>query len=377
LTLEKTAIVDSSTPDFHKQRPTGKRKLSQLPELDSLRTVAVALVLLTHYLPGLGWPAIPYAWYGVDIFFTISGFLITSNLILSTENRGASSKLSVIKNFMIRRVFRLFPIYYLFLFTFYFLKHFFHVDLWRDDFTPYFFTYTPNWLFFRTGLSDVKFYPHLWSLGVEEQFYLAWPWLLLYTPRNLRLILMAVLIVIALACSFGFLIYGNDNLRLLPFANFHTLGAGALLAYFYTKRSTVIEWLERNRFTIFVLSTVHLIAVLVLYKDAIYFLHFYRELSLCVCTFSMVLVSVFGWSGVVRAFTTNGFVQYLGRISYGIYLFHLAVPTLLGIVLTRLTIRLPNVALFLSYLLITFVAAAVSYKYVETPFLRLKKRFEH
>src|SRR5580692_1790733 len=86
-----------------------RSQLPHLPELDSLRTLAVFMTLLAHFSP----VDIPYMWYGVPIFFTISGFLITTILLKTVNENPDGSRLKVIKNFMVRRVLRLFPIYYL------------------------------------------------------------------------------------------------------------------------------------------------------------------------------------------------------------------------------------------------------------------------
>jgi peptidoglycan/LPS O-acetylase OafA/YrhL len=352
-----------------------KKKLGHLPELDSLRTFAVVLVLLSHYLPRLHWPEVPYAWYGVDIFFTISGFLITTILINAADNPKNESKLTIIKNFMIRRVFRLFPLYFLFLILFWALKRYAHLYLWKDEFTPYFFTYTPNWLFYKIGLENGTTFSHLWSLGVEEQFYLFWPWLLLLPAGKLRIYLISFMVLIALFCSIYF--YSDTRFHLLTFANFHTLGAGATLAYIYTQQGKLIEWLRKHRMTLFVISFLQLMMVLYFYSEDSPSLHLYRDLSLCICTFCFVLVSVYGWKGIAGYISRNKFMQYIGKISYGVYLFHLPVPALIALLLTKMHVVLPSAALFCLYLTVTFVLSAISYKYLETPFLRLKKRFEN
>ena len=122
-------------------------------------------------------------WDGVPIFFTISGFLISTILLNSLNNR-ETTRPGIIGNFMVRRALRLFPIYYLMIIFFWFAKNHLSLFLWKDEFTPYFFTYTPNFLIHKIGYGAATCFSHLWSLGVEEQFYLVWPWILLFSPSG-------------------------------------------------------------------------------------------------------------------------------------------------------------------------------------------------
>jgi peptidoglycan/LPS O-acetylase OafA/YrhL len=347
------------------------KKIQYLPELDSLRTLAVIMTLLAHFSP----IEIPYMWYGVPIFFTISGFLITTILLNSLNNDVGASKIRIIKNFMMRRVFRLFPIYYLFLVFFWFAKKYFSLYLWKDEFTPYFFTYTPNILIYKIGASNAGCFAHLWSLGVEEQFYLFWPWLILFSPKKIR---MSVIIsMIAISLIYIFFNYTDANIGGLTFTNFHTLGVGAILACLYVKQDAAINWLKEKRHLLFGATFVHLIIVLIFFKQDSSWWHLYREISLCLCTFSIVLVSIYGWKGIVGYISRNKQIQYIGTISYGIYLFHMPVPYVYRTVAAKLfpAVHLSDGLFLLVCFVITFILAALSYKYIETPFLRLKSRF--
>src|ERR1700733_14574222 len=137
--------LKKSLENYNKHPSTTSFVLGHFPELDSLRTLAVFMTLLAHFAP----VEIPYMWYGVPIFFTLSGFLITTILIRNQEKN--EKRLIIIKNFVIRRVLRLFPVYYLFLLFFLLAKKFLGLYLWKDDYTLYFFTYTPNLLIAKMG----------------------------------------------------------------------------------------------------------------------------------------------------------------------------------------------------------------------------------
>ncbi len=347
------------------------KKLHHLPELDSLRTFAVIMTLLAHFSP----IEIPYMWYGVQVFFTISGFLITVILIKSLNNKQRQSKLTIIKNFMIRRAFRLFPVYYLFLLFFWLAKKYMGLYLWKDEFTPWFFTYTPNFLIHKIGSGNALCFAHLWSLGVEEQFYLFWPWLMLFIAPKFRMVVITIMISISLVYIF---FNSNDPyLGALTFTNFHTLGAGAILACFYTSHAAAINWLKNNRHLLFTIAFIHLLIVLIFYQTGSPYWLLYREISLCMCTFSIVLVSIYGWNGLIGYITRNKQVQYIGTISYGIYLFHMPVPYVYRAMNAKFfpSFHLDQVSFLLMCFAVTFLLSALSFKYIETPFLKLKERF--
>ncbi len=152
-----------------------------IPQFDSLRAIAVLLVIVHHWVPEnsiLNYT--PNGPLGVNIFFVLSGFLITGILLKSkkqVETHGLARK-TVFRNFYIRRTLRIFPIYYLLLIVLWYLKD---PSIQKDG--VYYFTYTSNFLFYSE-----QFFPgrlaHLWPLAVEEQFYIIWPFLIIFTLRK-------------------------------------------------------------------------------------------------------------------------------------------------------------------------------------------------
>src|SRR5690625_4685275 len=154
-------------------------------ELDGVRGVAILLVILFHCFPS---PLTGLGWIGVDLFFVLSGFLITGILIDSKGNKRYYS------NFIGRRILRIFPLYYLVLFIMLFL-----LPLIGRGFSSgsnysfylrhqgWFWSYLQNWLFSFHGFPKNLILSHFWSLGVEEQFYLVWPFLVLLLPKKLLL----------------------------------------------------------------------------------------------------------------------------------------------------------------------------------------------
>jgi peptidoglycan/LPS O-acetylase OafA/YrhL len=344
------------------------------PELDALRTLAISLTLIAHYFPCVGWPLIPYSWYGVDVFFSISGFLITYSLMISGV--GDAKKSQVWKNFIIRRTLRLFPIYYLFLLFFFLSWKFFHLQMWKPIYSTYFFTYLPNFLFYKEGMEFAPGFSHLWSLGVEEQFYLVWPLFIIFLNRKNKFYAIIFFIIIGIASHvLGFNI---GDVRLMPIANFHTLGIGALIAYlsFYCRDKNYYLFIVNNRHCISLFSITILVLVLVLFQEENWIWQLLRESSLVIATLSLVVVSIYGWSNLFSWFSTNRIVIYFGKISYGIYLYHLPVPFIYIILKDKFGISIHNsFALFFTYIITTIVVAIISYHFIEVRFLRLKNRF--
>ena len=163
--------------------------IQHIKALDGVRGIAILLVILFHYgYLGCGW-------IGVQLFFVLSGYLITSILV---KDRGQPLK-DYLKRFYWRRSLRIFPLYYLYLFVI--LVAFVVLKIppaFRDQW-PFLFTYTYNVRHILPNYDGSELLIHLWSLSVEEQFYLIWP-LLVYmvATRRFRSLLVAIVVGIPL-----------------------------------------------------------------------------------------------------------------------------------------------------------------------------------
>lgn len=322
------------------------------------------MTILAHY-----WPyEIPYMWYGVRIFFSLSGFLITTILINSF--RSVDSKFSVYKNFFIRRVLRLLPIYYLFI-LFFLLADLCNILLcWDFNSTAYFFTYTSNIYFYKIGgLRFGGWFSHLWTLSVEEQFYVVWPLIvMIFYSRGL----LTVMVTLSLF-SIYFLTYtGLDSDSILLWSNLHYLCVGGMLGLIHLDYSKTKAFLMKYKVELLVVLTVFLIPSLFYFESLVY-----REFCVVGFIFCLLNQSVFGWDGLIGAFFKSMKIQEIGIISYGIYLFHMPVPSLVRILAGRVLNSPLNkwIEIMLS-VLITYYLARLSFKLVEKPFLRLKDRFQ-
>jgi peptidoglycan/LPS O-acetylase OafA/YrhL len=217
-----------------------------VPALDGLRGVAIALVVSYHfvYLSGASdaasgldrtlWKVAGVGWSGVDLFFVLSGFLITGILYDAKAAAG-----QYFRSFYGRRVLRIFPVYYVILLLLMFALPLIDRDARdaagavRDNFVWYAAYLTNVRPIFHSGINtEFLFAGHLWSLAVEEQFYLVWPLVVLICSRRALVAVCLIAIVTALALRIGFELGGAGSslpYELMP-ARMDTLAVGALVA---------------------------------------------------------------------------------------------------------------------------------------------------
>lgn len=347
--------------------------MTYFKQLDGLRFIAVILTLIAHWFPAVGWPMIPYSWNGVDLFFAISGFLITT-ILLEEKKSFIHSKWIIYKNFAIRRFLRLFPLYYLFLITFFLLYKFAHLYLGNPSAYPYLFTYTSNF-FYHLSPFDMNsnapdgIFNHTWSLAVEEQFYIIWPIIVLFTPtKRLPVIFTSIIIFSLLIVSFP----SELSWVYVPFKSFSQLASGAILAYLFSNQK--IHLITKNRYLIFTFLLISYIAIIILYPSTSSF-ELVRETVLLLLCFSILLNTIFEWE-IASHFFASPTIKHLGRISYGIYLIHMPIPAIVNLIETKTSVEIPPMIEISIYFCITITMAHLSFKYIETPFLNLKSRFK-
>lgn len=344
------------------------------PGLDVLRGVAILLVLLFHYF------AFPIGWIGVDLFFVLSGFLITKSLLQ------LKSEPAYFQKFFVRRVLRIFPVYYLTLILFFTTAPFLFSQKGSGTLYAYytghqtwFWTFTQNWLFIAKGLPPEPYLQHLWSLAVEEQFYLCWP-LLIYLPKNAKQIQVLVAAVFLFALLFRLFLFLNTNDRMPLYYNTLTradsLAAGALLA---TSVRLSKPFPKAWTWMIAVVFLGMLLCSALFYKgwqydNALFATAGYSASAL----FFMVLCQQMVYS--TKQFKGLGWLKFLGRISYGLYVYHIPVLLVLSFVLKKYAASFlmelyvsENFVAVIS-MMATIVLSLLSFKLIEQPFLRLKEK---
>jgi peptidoglycan/LPS O-acetylase OafA/YrhL len=344
--------------------------------LDGIRGLAILLVVTFHY----GYA--PFGWIGVQIFFVLSGFLITS-ILLSTTDMPFSA---YIRRFYWRRSLRIFPLYFAMLFaaTAAYL-------IWRGpsrflEDLPYLATYTTN--FGRLRQTDIdQSFVHLWSLAVEEQFYLIWPFFIFFTPRvELKKVISAIIVCGPILRFAAYLYFREDPeivgraIYSLPTSQFDAFAFGAALAVFE------IHMLKN----IGQLFTFSLLAMGAAGASTIFYMHFLAggafkgslgfQMYLMpaygfVWGYSLLnLISMFGIAYVLRnmslaqLFERTGPV-FVGKISYGMYVIHVPVLSIMAAYSHN-----QGPLNFIVYLFVVLALATASFRWLETPFLRLKER---
>lgn len=353
----------------------------RIPALDGLRGFAVLVVLAVHTAaPGTNEPVLPWGWVGVDLFFVLSGFLITRILLATRESPAFFS------NFYARRVLRIWPLYYALLaFVFLcerfgFLRTQASLGAWICllTFTQNLYMGAFNW----SGVPD--WLEPTWSLGVEEQFYLLWPWLIRkLSIRALKLVCGAIILGSPLVRLFV-AIYARqeDASTALTFCRFDSLCFGTLLAIFavegnFRYGSLLLRW-----------SLPSLVVFFAIERWAPDVVHQAAAFSLLGIIFTglVALCSTPIGAPAVRKLAAAIFtlrpLSFIGQISYGLYLVHItafaiASSHLAGRVLHYLPLYNPHgwSQIIINWALAILVAT-VSWYVFESPILRLKRKFE-
>jgi peptidoglycan/LPS O-acetylase OafA/YrhL len=375
------------------------------PALNGLRAVAVLLVIFQHYVAPyhltLNW-----GWTGVDIFFVLSGFLITGILY---DTRDQAHR---VRNFYMRRTLRIFPLYYAVLIGALLTTPIFHW-LWNPAWVLWFcylgnyarFVFIHSPLFPYGAIEHLRAQPvprsltlqlgHFWSLCVEEQFYLVWPMVVFTlrkreTLRNLCLASIPVLLAARIACLWlvpqiylsAELLYRFTPLR----ADALLIGGFAALAIRGPEAARV---LRLARFFL-IASVIGFFLWELCYRQLGPTHTFYQPYAgdPVMTTIGYTLIDLFSAALVLNLLSLDNPLalffdlrplRRLGEISYGVYVFH----DMFHLVYVRFLqwmfgsrIKTGGVtATAVLALCVSILLASLSYKYFETPFLRLKNRY--
>ena len=346
------------------------RRFGYRPQLDGVRALAILPVVGFH-----AWTVPKGGYLGVDIFFVLSGFLITTLLVEEAQAKGHISA----GHFYLRRALRLLPALLVAALAYALLSSLevavtghTHVgtplaDAWKG--AAYGVVYVQN-ILIATGTAMPVAIGHLWSLATEEQFYLLWPMMLviaLWARVGYRaLSIFLVVVILALALDRIRLIHSGASFRRLYFApdgHFDVILIGCLAGLWFATggapRALRRKWLS-NTFLVVGVATVSLMLVLPYFATGHVVLGLLPVLAIGIAML-IVAVAADKTSPVALLLSLAPFV-FIGKISYALYLWH---PIILY-AFHRTTV-VAEVAL-------SFVAATLSYYVVELPFLRLKRR---
>jgi peptidoglycan/LPS O-acetylase OafA/YrhL len=361
-----------------------------MPELDTLRGIAVLLVLFFHGfgfrygLRGLsGFPKLFVAatlpgWMGVNLFFVLSGFLITG-ILLDTK-----SKAGYYRTFYTRRALRILPLYYAVLILLAILTRTGWVNREASwAFLGLSFFYLSN----VTVLLGVPMqYGVLWSLAVEEHFYLLWPAAVRSLSRQ-RVVLVGAIICTLCPCLRAFyFIRGYDTGTGFTWLVADGLAAGAVVAGL-VRGPWGTRTLMRNVTLICLAASVTLFAVgypFGIFRAGRFMGLTLRETGLNLFFASTLVLTLLAGTSRWKAMVNRPVLRFFGEISYGVYLIHMLIFDLEDYVVGRLFPSIPAVGRNFALMILLFAVAVVftvaiaylSRWHFEEPFLRLKQRFE-
>jgi peptidoglycan/LPS O-acetylase OafA/YrhL len=359
-----------------------------VPGLDGVRALAVLMVILFHF----GY--LPAGWVGVQLFFVLSGFLITSILLVDKSLPFPA----YVTRFYWRRSLRIFPLYFAGLAIVAIIWWGFASPRSFADDWLYLVTYTAN--FGRVRPEDLgPAFVHAWSLSVEEQFYLVWPFVVYLLPRRIfrnTVIALLLLAPLSRAVLFAGLLQAGNSVEyagrltyVLPFTQLDAFAAGAAIPLFGLGRlrhagrllllavgvtaamgmaNALVSHFFRGGVFIWALGYQMYLTQGLQYVWGYSLLNLVA-LLLVVCTLQRV--------PVLRWLEARPLVE-VGKRSYGIYVYHLPLLVLLEWVAGRQGWRLHGSArasFFVGFVALVLATAFVSYRFLEAPFLRLKDRF--
>lgn len=351
-------------------------KAIYFPGLNGIRAFAALMVVFAHVsnrMPFFNLKSVfreDIASHAVTIFFTLSGFLITFLLIAEKEQTGTID----IRKFYIRRILRIWPLYYVYLLLAIIASGF------KVDWPIVFYLFIIANL--RVSLQGIlNIFPgsshllsmigHYWSLGVEEQFYSFWPWVV---RKSKKLWLILVILPVAFVFIKAGLRLANAPYGLITFFNYTRFGCmafgglGAYLYFYHQDRlgffkNRLLELLTYLFFATVLIGRFHITSII----D--------HEI---VAFFTLVIIYNQIANSKVLFSLENKVLDFLGKISFGIYVYHPLIIFLLSLVFADKLNEFPlmkTILIFVMVIIFTVLSAHLSYQYFEQRFLKIKIKY--
>lgn len=344
-------------------------KLSHVPVFDGFRGLAILCVIVMHNLH------IPFGWIGVDIFFVLSGFLITRILLNTRDQEG------YLHNFYARRFLRIFPIYYLTLL--------FVAQLWlglahkESGNIWWYVCYLADFTWLKPEV-EVGMLSHTWSLAIEEQFYIVWPLLIGWLPRRKMMVVCIALLVTTYGFRFGLSRVPEleNAFTYSIFTRSDGILAGSILALL------VHGGLRHNPENVRLAFRIMAVSMVIVFTLALA-----RQLSFskrtllmsCLGMPSIALGSAAAlWWGMGGTPANRRYriltwppLAYIGKISYGLYLYHLPIFKLGREWLDWSGTLTMRIALGVLMMIAAFAVASLSWHFFESPINGLKRYWEY
>lgn len=352
------------------------------PNLNSLRFIAAMLVMVHHielFKEVFGLPNIFHqhsiqlmSKIGVTLFFVLSGFLITYLLLVEQQNYQSIN----IKSFYIRRILRIWPLYYLIIgMAFFVFPQFDFMHIPGHDGSHRFIKFL-FFMFFMPNVihalgAGLAYGTQTWSIGAEEQFYIVWPWLMKWFKNKLALVLGVISIYILFKFLFAYfynthqvVAYLHRIWYLFPIDN---MAVGGLFAVIYFNQyQKTIQFLE-NKF----LQIIVWISVIVLMLSGISLGFFHHQIYALL--FGVLVYNLAVNKQSIIQFNIKAF-DYLGKISYGLYMYH-SIFIVLSIKLLKHFNMPHSIAIYIMSIASTILISTLSYEFFEKRFIARKLKY--
>lgn len=345
-----------------------------LSGLNGLRAIAALSVILAHLSEQLVEKGFfkrnyfgHFGGYSVTIFFTLSGFLITYLLLKELE---IQSKVDV-KKFYIRRVLRIWPLYFFYIFLVLMVMNF------KVSNTIWYYVFIIPNIPFAIHLATkaavtIPLLIHYWSLGVEEQFYAFWPWLIKFSTKIKRTIIIFCVAYFGLKISLSILHAPIVWQSILLHTRFCCLGIGGVGACLYFENNKIVAFMKKR-----IVEFLAWLLVMLFLMNQIRVFSIVNNEIISILVVVLIMNQIDNEKPLISL--ENKVFDYLGKISFGLYIYNPLVIYLLSIGFLQLDIKLNYILktcliVVLNFSVIIFVSH-ISYYYFEKRFLKLKSNY--
>lgn len=345
-----------------------------LPGLNGLRAIAALSVMLSHTLGKLEYYKLQnqvffssFAKYGVTIFFTLSGFLITYLLIKELNSINSIN----VKKFYLRRILRIWPLYFLGIFLVLLIENF------KVETSILYYVFIlpniPYAIIFTGGtISYSHLLVHYWSLGVEEQFYAFWPFIIKYSKKLITSLIIFCVLYFVLKIALKAFQVSNFWLALIYNTQFSCLGLGAIGAYLFDKKKEYLVVFNKK-----IIEVLAWLLLLLIMLNIFRFFSIIEHEIISVLTVIIIFNQVNNTKPLISL--ENKIFDYLGKISFGLYIYNPLVIYLLSIVFLQLDIKINYILkmgliVVLNFTIIIFISH-ISYYFFEKRFLKMKNKY--
>lgn len=345
--------------------------------LDGIRGLSVILVIFHHFFEFIKFSE--FCYIGVDSFFVLSGFLITGILL---RNNGSQF---YFRNFYIKRMLRIFPLYYLTLILFFILYPMLNLNwIYKYDYLCnnqlWFWTFFQNWLIIYDGWLPNRILGHFWSLAIEEQYYFVWPFLVYFLSKNKLVFLCVILFFLS-----PILRHLNTELPYVyvcTFTRLEGLVLGSLIAILFENNKINI-----NNYKYYIYIIMIFIVLYFSFQDKWTLGELYNMkigYTLTPLFFSLLLLSTFidnKPGKYLRFFFSNSILTFTGKISYGLYIYHNIFFYLFRPHLERFlskfsqNISIVNIEIGLILIVFTYMVSYISFLFFESKITNMKHLF--